>query len=237
MADLRKITLFKFMYWKISKLKFGARFRKAVKQIQISLKSKLTQGEFDKLIHYDRYVKKGKKVLFSKSFDMLDMDNLFLRRQNGEPSPAQNAKANPAIIKRLNFLQFLKKKAADRKTDPSNLGFYLLQKVKEYSPSWSASNYPNTSMNKIKIEATLKNEIDQLEQELSMDPEGQDILKDSPISSKALSVPGQLQEPENKLLHPLYEKSKALKLEEVTPPQSPEADNLDLQPSNINKLC
>ena len=136
MANLKKITLFIFMYWKISRLKFGAHFKKAVKQIRSRIKRKLKPEDFDRLMHYNRYIKKDKRLLFSKSFNRIDFEKLFQKIKPGDPSPIQYAIKNRGPTSNyLNLNSSSIKQVSDNIKSPMDMPFYLLQKMKECSPS------------------------------------------------------------------------------------------------------
>lgn len=155
---MRKLTLFKSIYWKISKLKFGVQFKRAVQKIKNALQERLTTEQYEKMMKYDRYIKKGKTMLFSKSFDDIDLDNIMKADSLLEKKNKNR--------KRLSFLHFLDKKAKKNVAIKDDVDFYLLQKVREASLSDPRSILQKPLSPKLKIEQPLKEEIAQLKSEL-----------------------------------------------------------------------
>lgn len=134
LADLKRLALFNFIFWKIVKIKFAASFNKAVRELRKSLRQQLTEKDFEKLLKNDRYLKRGKRVLFSKSFELPS-----LRR---EVSPKRKPDSPDSIsrVKHRNFVKSLKKKVFDQ-TRKKEMDLFLLQKLREPSLPESASDW------------------------------------------------------------------------------------------------
>ena len=149
-ADLRKLVLFKFIYWKIAKLKLASRFKQAIRDIRTALKTELTVHDFDKLMKNDRYIQKGKKVLLSRSFELPSLAVHKSPKNKKKISKSPPSRRHSRDAKPL--LQMLANKL-HKQPQIKEMDLFIFQKLRE--KSGSASDWEQPSQADDKIQASL----------------------------------------------------------------------------------
>lgn len=134
MADLKKLALFKFIYLKITRLKFSSRYRQAIRELRASLKQKMTEKDFSKLMKNNRYVQKGKRVLLSKSFEIPNFPKDTPSSIKQPTSPK-----GPQSPTKKEFIKLLKKDVIEQATK-KEMDYDLFKTLREQSASFSGSS-------------------------------------------------------------------------------------------------